>query len=202
MTRQTTADIGMTLDGWIAEGRAIAGRLNSSAWELGDWYNRGTSEWQRQHAQSATGLALHTIQNAASVATRFPLASRRREVSFGVHEAIVTLNDEQAFALLDRSPTRAEARAEVRRLVDERTGVAALEAAEVDETPLLPGPSPVFADFQDLLIALQSFLVLHSAETLVEAIPDGARPAVIGSVQMVGNGLDRLAELMGVSLLD
>ena len=99
------------IDGtYFARGIRLSERERAHPWECGDYYLEGddlphgtrkrmmtSPEWV-----AAGGLPLKTFKNRGVVAKRFPQTSRRRDLWFAHHEAVMCLRDDVlAFAVLD-----------------------------------------------------------------------------------------------------
>lgn len=89
-------------------------------WALGDWWNEGHAYGERKaFVESdewidAGGPSFQTCMNAGAVARTFPTTSRRREVSFSVHETLCAAPE-----LLDQAASEKWSRATARQKVRE-----------------------------------------------------------------------------------
>lgn len=128
----TILAIGGNHSTWEAAGRDIANRINSSAWDLGDWYNAGNHYGWGEEAEAITGIALNTIRDAARIAARFPQGSAGRPAfSWTKAAALVTLTDAQIEPFLNRDLTRVDLRAEVKK-IQQVAGLTEAQLAKVE----------------------------------------------------------------------
>lgn len=95
---------GMSEDEWQQAGQKVVAVCESAAWWVGDWMNYGTQTFGRSRALDlgvqATGYTRGTLCTYASVASRVPPEQRVAGVSFGKHEAVMTLQPEDRIKLL------------------------------------------------------------------------------------------------------
>ena len=90
-----------TEDAWRRVGEALARIERGTQWLIGDWYNQ--IPWgDKQAACERVGINPKTARNYAVVANTIPM-SRRRDISFGHHEVVAALPEEDQDELLDEA---------------------------------------------------------------------------------------------------
>lgn len=84
-------------------------------WWIGDLLNYGEAHYGETYTQAleATDYSRQTLANAKWVASRFPV-SRRRELPFGHHDAVASLDEPEADKLLEQAAEKGWTRAELR----------------------------------------------------------------------------------------
>jgi hypothetical protein len=106
-TTEPVAEVGavpISDEVWEEQGRDLARRLESSAWEIGDWLVRGEQidgkpcdPNRYQRAVSITRIGYGTLRNRASVARAFDVSRRRDTVSFAHHAVVARKQDADAW---------------------------------------------------------------------------------------------------------
>jgi hypothetical protein len=85
---------------WEDLGRNITVSEAKSRWCLADWLNYGEDHYEGEGRYTAgmriTGLEYGSLRNVAYVADRFPLSRRRDTLSFGHHQEVASIADEEA----------------------------------------------------------------------------------------------------------
>lgn len=78
--------------------RQAEAQTSSLQFSMGDWYNRGEATFGEVASQGIpeSQYARKTILNCARIARRVPEHRRREELSFGHHDAVAGLDDEDA----------------------------------------------------------------------------------------------------------
>ncbi|MDR7450141.1 MAG: hypothetical protein QN197_13255 [Armatimonadota bacterium] len=100
---------GLSFEEWDRVGALLAEIHGAVAWWVGDWYLYGKARYGERAAQAKeigdkTGLALHTVQDYAWVASRFELSVRTETLPFGVYERLAGVDDQQLrYALAERA---------------------------------------------------------------------------------------------------
>jgi hypothetical protein len=97
------AVLGPAFEEWEERGLRAFARESGVQWELGDWWVAGEPlDYNRRVEFLQRGdLALHTVQNYASVCRKFPPSLRKEGLSFGHHNVVVAEPADEAQALLD-----------------------------------------------------------------------------------------------------
>ena len=93
----------LTFAAWAEKGQTLLSITRAVMWWIGDWFCYGEAHFGEEAAQAVdTGYAAKTVQQAARVSERFPLAKRLAEsVSWSVHLALAGVeNEAQRFDLL------------------------------------------------------------------------------------------------------
>lgn len=99
----------LSFEQWSEIGSKVGQVARTSLFWVGDWINYGQDRWnggnrfesmpeeQRAKYEAAmklTGLEMDTLQIAAHVARRIPLADRKQELSFSHHRLIARVKDD------------------------------------------------------------------------------------------------------------
>jgi hypothetical protein len=111
----------LTFDRWTQIGETLFHMLDGVQWWLGDWWSYGERHYG-EHAPQALplGYALHTVQNAAWVASRIDPARRVAGLKFSHHCEVAALEPAVQDAVLAKAAseqmTVREIREEVRAL--------------------------------------------------------------------------------------
>ena len=80
----------------------------TSSWWIGDWVRYGTAKWGAKYTLAAkiTGYDVHTLENMAYVASRFPFSLRREDLSWSHHFVVAALTRDEQKYLLDFASAR------------------------------------------------------------------------------------------------
>lgn len=104
-------------DAWLEVGKSLGRVRGSTMWWIGDWWNHGEQRYGERKAlvesEEWEGPKFQTCANAAAVCSAFT-SSRRREVSFSIHNEVVPLPVEWQDKLLDWAQTEKRSVREVR----------------------------------------------------------------------------------------
>ncbi len=138
----------LTFERWSEIGETLFHMLDGVQWWLGDWWSYGERHYG-EHAPQALplGYALHTVQNAAWVASRIDPARRVPGLKFSHHSEVAALEPAVQDALL------AKAAAEQMTVREIREEVRALQAA-----PSRRREFPVVVELRGLVDALATAL--------------------------------------------
>lgn len=84
-----------TMAEWKKAGTTIGALAKGAQWWVADWLNFGEARFGEKYAQyiDELGLAQGTLSNYQSVAGKMPASRRREELSFGHHEAVLSIED-------------------------------------------------------------------------------------------------------------
>ena len=94
----------MTRVEWMELGDILHKIERGVKWWLGDWWLYGERKYGEGAAQAAdVGQDLHTLQNAAWVASRVEPSRRREDLSHSHHEAVAKLEPEEQDRWLDKA---------------------------------------------------------------------------------------------------
>lgn len=111
----------LTFDRWVQVGEALVHMMDGVQWWLGDWWRYGERHYGECAPQGLPlGWKLHTIQNAAWVASRIEPARRVPGLGFSHHSTVAALEPPVQDMLLARAAAEhlsvREVREEVRAL--------------------------------------------------------------------------------------
>lgn len=86
---------GLTEFEWVELGEKLGRAARASAWWIGDWINYGEARWGQKYeeAMAVTGLSYEHLQKCASVAARFELRDRSRNLTWSHHFRIAAVAD-------------------------------------------------------------------------------------------------------------
>jgi N6-adenosine-specific RNA methylase IME4 len=97
---------GLTFEEWADLGAMLIHVEGQILWWLGQWWLYGERTYGEAAQQALpTGFALHTVQNAAWVASRFAESSPRGELTWSHHREVAALPAPLRDELLDRAAT-------------------------------------------------------------------------------------------------
>ncbi len=93
----------LTYKQWAAIGPVLASLSDASRWWIGDWIRFGEQRHGEKYAQAldATGLSISLLQSAVWVSSVFDKVAERRQLSFGHHHAVASLDEAERTRLLD-----------------------------------------------------------------------------------------------------
>lgn len=111
----------LTFEEWKEIGGVIVTMGNASRWAKGDWLLEGRTKYPEMYAQALDGRQMSAggVSNAMRLSERFKPGMRTVSVSPDHYAAVMTWNDDDAMAMLQRAynegMTRDDVRVEVRR---------------------------------------------------------------------------------------
>lgn len=146
----------LTYDEWWAIGELLQQMERSVQWWLGDWWRYGERRYGEMSSQATkdaikdkTGYTYGTVMNAATVAKTFENSRRRENLSWGHHQAVASLEPEDADAILTEAESEGLSVFDVRDRARERKQAIRLGQPEASEPPTCAADRPLTLD--DLL---------------------------------------------------
>lgn len=125
---------GIDFEEWSAVGEVLRHMERSVMWWLGDWWRYGERSYGEAASQAApTGYAVSTVQSAAWVADRIEPFRRRKDLTFGHHDAVAKLDPAESDALLDKAGSDGWSVRDLRQEVKRRRNAVAAGAAQRHE---------------------------------------------------------------------
>lgn len=91
-------------DKWVEEGLSLNKDYSDYKWRLGDWWNKGHKYGERKSlvdSEDWDGPSYTTCQSAGSLCNDFTTTRRRVNLSFGHHQEVQSLPQEEQDKLLD-----------------------------------------------------------------------------------------------------
>lgn len=122
---------GQHYDDWRELGGFLKGLQGRVMWWWGDWLNFGKSEYGEKYEQALdeSGYEYQTLANAAWVSNSIEISRRRESLTWGHHEAVASLSDDEQDKWLGLAEAGGWSRSVLRkRLAASRDTILDLEA--------------------------------------------------------------------------
>lgn len=97
----------MTYEEWASVGPGLSAVGNFSKWALGDWLNAGEARYGEKYSQAINDLGKDygSLANIAWVCRMYPIAERRKGLSWSIHRMAAALGEEDRGPALDVAET-------------------------------------------------------------------------------------------------